>query len=139
MATLQDIIDQIQAEVRTVPGIRAAPDEPPAQISHFPFAVCYAREGHYRIGPPNTMQGIHEIVLEVHVARQEMERDFQEVMPYAKAVPAAILAAYKSGRLSGLEVLKEIGYAFGPLGWGGVATMGFLFRISGIKTQDAIE
>lgn len=138
MAALQVIIDQIQAEVRAVPGIRAAPDEPPAQINQFPFAVCYAREGYFKVGPVGTLHGIHEIVLEVHVARQEMEHDFQQVMPFAESIPNAILAAYGDGRLTGLEVLQEIRYAFGPLGWGGVPTMGFLFRINGIKTQDAI-
>lgn len=138
MATLQDAIDEIQAEVRDVAGMRAAPDEPPDSMNHFPFAVCYAHTGSYRIGPPDTMHGIHELYLEVHVARKDLERDIAAAMPFAKSVPDAIFSAYAAGSLTAVEVIQRIAYEFGPMTWGGVLTLGFRFTIEGVKTQDGI-
>ena len=68
MATLQAAITQIQALTEAVSGVRAAPDEPPDQISHFPFVACFPESGYYTPGAPaGMMQGLHNIVVEVHV------------------------------------------------------------------------
>lgn len=140
MATLQGAIDQIQAVVGAVSGIKAAPDEPPDQINFFPFAVCYARTGRYSIGPPDTMHGIHVLWLEIHVARgaDRLDNDVAKAMAFAKSVPDAIFGAYKAGTLTALEVIQGISYEFGPLDWGGAPTLGFRFIIEGVKTQDGI-
>lgn len=138
MATLQDAIDQIQAVVGAVSGIRKAPDEPPDQLNEFPFAVCMAASGSFRVGPPEIMQGVHTLVLEVHVARRDLTRDIQRLMPFAKSVPAAILAAYAAGTLTAVQVIGGIRYELGALGWGGFETLGLRFWIEDVKTQDTL-
>jgi hypothetical protein len=138
MATLQEAISQIQAEVKGISGIREAPETPPDQINQFPFAICFARTGEYRIGPAGVMTGIHTIVLELHVARKDLTRDVPTAMKYAKSIPLAIIAALFEGTLTAIATLGTIRYEFGPLGWGGAETIGFRFYIDGVKTQDTI-
>jgi hypothetical protein len=135
---LQDVIDQVQAVVRAVSGMVKAPDEPPDQLNQFPFAVCYAGTGDLHIGPPEVMHGMHTLVLEVHVARRDLTRDVQRAMPFVDTVPAALFAAYAAGTLTALDAMGHIRYEFRPLGWGGVATLGFRFWIDGVKVQDTL-
>jgi hypothetical protein len=139
MATLQEAISQIQAEVKGISGIREAPETPPESINQFPFAICFARTGEYRIGPAQVMTGLHTIVLELHVARKDLTRDVPTAMKYAKSIPLTIMEALFEGTLTAISTLERIRYEFGPLNWGATETIGFRFYIEGVKTQDTIE
>lgn len=138
MATLQAAIDEIQAQVATVSGIRAAPDEPPEAINAFPFAVCYASSGRYSIGPPDVMHGMHSIILEVHVARVDLARDVGRAMGYAKSIPNRVFYALKAGTLPALETIGAIRYEFGAMMYAGQKTLGFRFTLENVKTDDLI-
>ena len=138
MATLQEAIDEIQDQIGAISGIRGAPDEPPDSINAFPFAVAYVESGEYYIGPPQVMTGLHTVVVESHVARKDLERDVARAMPYAKAIPNAIFAALTNSTFTAFQTLGAIAYEFGPLDWGDVQTIGFRFRLEGVKSQDEI-
>ena len=138
MATLQAIIDEIQDQVGAISGIRGAPDEPPDSINAFPFAVAYVESGEYLIGPPQVMTGLHTIIVELHVARKDLKRDVAQVMLYAKSVPNAIFAAHADSTFTAFQTLTGIRYEFGPLDWGDLQTIGFRFRLEGVKSQDEI-
>ena len=142
MATLQDAIDQIQTAVGAVSGIRVAPDEPAERWAVFPVAVCYAGSGVWKLGTvggaSSEMKGIHDLVLNLFVARKELTRDVQHVMSYAKSVPNAILDAYQDGTLTGLEAMGPIEYTFGAITWGGQELLGFQYILTQCKTQDVI-
>jgi hypothetical protein len=138
MATLQEAINQIQAEVKAISGIREAPEVPPEGMDHFPFAICFARTGEYTIGPAGVMTGMHTIVLELHVVRKDLTRDIPAAMKYAKSIPLAILVALMNRTLTAISTMERIRYEFGPLGWGATETIGFRFYIDGVKTQDTI-
>ena len=138
MATLQDAIDQIQDAVGAVSGIRMAPDEPAENWRVFPVAVCYAGSGLWKISPVGVMKGIHDIVLNVFVARKELPRDVKAVMGYAKSVPNAILSDFQDGTITGLEVIGDIEYTFGAIEWGGQPLIGFQYILRDCKTMDTI-
>ena len=138
MATLQEIIDEIQDQVGAISGIRGAPDEPPDSIHAFPFAVAYVDGGEYHIGPPQVMTGLHTVIVELHVARKDLERDVARAMPYAKAIPNAIFSAHTDATFTAFQTLERITYEFGPLDWSGLQTIGFRFRLEGVKSQDEI-
>lgn len=137
MATLQDFIDQVQDAVGALSGIRGAPDEPPESINVFPFAVAYARDGTYE-QQKGMMKGLHNVVVELHVARKDLARDVQAAMGYAKSVPNAILDAQEDGNLAAASWLGRISYTFGPMAWAGQETIGFRFVIEDVRTEDAI-
>ena len=137
--SLQTIIGEIQSEVREVSGVRQAPDYPPEKLSVYPFAVCRAAEGNWRVGPPGVLHGIHSIILEVHVARKDMPRDIETVNALSKSIPQAILSAYvDSTKMTSIEVLQRISYSFGRLDWMSIETVGYRFMLEGIKTQEAL-
>lgn len=139
MATLQDAIVQIQALVSGISGIRGAPDEPPDQISHYPFAVCFPESGVYEAGvPAGCMQGLHDIVVELHVARKDLPRDYRKAIAYAKSIPNAILNALGTVNLDTVSTVGFIRYEFGVLNWGETPTMGFRFVLESVKTTDTL-
>ena len=139
MATLQAAITQIQAQVAAISGIRKAPDEPPAQINQFPFAVCFSERGEYETGSPTgNMRGLHDIVIELHVARKDLPRDYRSAMQFAKSIPNAIFSANAARTLTAISTHGEITYEFGQLDWGDTPTLGFRFVIEDVKTQDAL-
>ena len=138
MATLQQAIDQIVDAAGAVSGIRFAPDEPNDQTPTFPALLTFCERGTYRHSPIGVMTGSHTILLELHVARRDLARDVAAAMAYAKSIPNAILNAHKTSALTAIEEIGEIGYEFGPMTWAGQDTIGFRFRIQGVKTQDTI-
>ena len=143
MATLQAAITQIQALTEAVSGVRAAPDEPPDQISHFPFVACFPESGYYTPGAPaGMMQGLHNIVVEVHVQRQDMMRGYRESMRFAKSIPNAVLNALGGASLNTISTIGGVRYTYGVLDWGlgdnATQTMGFRFVLEDVKTQDVM-
>lgn len=137
MATLQQVIDQIQAAVGAISGIRAAPDEPPENMSVFPFAIAYSQTGFYE-QKQGRMLGSHSIAVELHVARKDLARDVQKAMSYAKSVPNAIYAAQEAGSVTSASYLGRVTYVFGPMAWGEVDTLGFRFVVEEVRTDDLI-
>jgi len=137
MATLQDAIEQIQDEMISLARMRRAPDKPPEQIAAFPFAVCYPESGEYT-QRSYVMQGLHTIAIEVHVQRKDLPRDYSTAMTFAKSVPNEIFDAI-NGALSAIVTVGSISYTFGPMAYADVETLGFRFRLEGVKTEDAIS
>jgi hypothetical protein len=143
MATLQQAIDAIQADLGALDGIRGAPDEAPESINVFPFVVCYPSSGEWRSDIPGAKIGLHTITVELHVARKDLPRDIQKAMAYSESIPNALLKAVATtagDRFAGtIATFDRITYTFGPLGWGGMETFGFRFQISGVKMQSDIS
>jgi hypothetical protein len=129
--TLQDAITQVQTIVSGVSGIRAAPNYPPENINDFPFAVAFPGDGEFDIEMGNLSDGIHNIVVELHVARKDLPRDVATAGAYIDSIS---LALWSKPTLSGrIRWFKKISYKFGPLGWGGADTLGIRFTIHGIE------
>lgn len=140
MTTLRDTLVQLMTVIEAVQGIRKAPVDPPETMAVFPFAVGYVETGVWKIGPPEIMTGLHNVALEVHVSReQDLAHAVKDVMRFSDSVPNAILLAFKNGTLTTLQTFGDITYTFGPLGWGGIATVGFKFVITQVKTQSVIS
>jgi hypothetical protein len=139
MSELRDAIREIQAVIQAVPGIRRAPSEPPEQITAFPFALAYTSAGTLQIGPPELMTGLHNIVCEIHISREaELARAIEDALRFSESIPMAIMKGLKDGTFTAFQTFGEISYTFGPLGWGGLATIGFRFTITNVKIQSVI-
>lgn len=139
MATVYDAIKEIQDIVGAVSGIQQAPDDPPEQINIFPFSVCYAYEGEYIWHHKASMRGNHNIRLEIHLARKDLPFDVKAAMAYCQNIPLALFNAAKfEVDLTAVKNIQSIAYRFEPLGWGGTATIGFRFTITGAWTDDAV-
>ena len=141
MATLQAVIDQIQDEIGALSGIRAAPHEPPESMSAYPFAVAFVKSGNWTLGKPaGCMTGLHDIVVELHIARKDLARDYAAAMAYAKSVPNAIGSAWLVDvTMTSLDAIGSIAYEFGQMSWAGIDTIGWRWTIRDVKTIDAFS
>jgi len=133
---LQDAIAKVQELAGAVSGIRAAPEYLPESINIFPFLVCYAGSGSFEIAPAGVMKGLHNIILELHVARQDLPRDTKNVMQYSDSIPQAIMADPTLGGT--VSTIGSISYTFGGMQYGTQQTLGFRFTIQSVKLQTVI-
>lgn len=132
-------IAEIQSIVGALHGVRGAPTEPPEQMSVFPFVVCYPRRGRWQQYTPETKRGTHEIAIEVHLPRgQELARAVAAAMGYADSVPNALMRAMRGGALQHIQAFGDIEYTFGPLGWGGLETIGWRFVMTNVVLETII-
>jgi hypothetical protein len=133
---LQDAIAKIQSLVGAVSGIRAAPEYLPESINIFPYAVCYAGSGSYDFAPAGVMKGLHNIILEIHVARKDLPRDTEKVMDYADSIPLAIM--HDPTLSATVSTIGRISYTFGGMQYGDQLTLGFRFTLENVKLQTTI-
>jgi hypothetical protein len=142
MATLQQAIAAIQADVRALTGIEAAPDYAPEQVNGFPFSVVYPTSGEFISDIPGSLKGLHTITIELHIARKDLPRDIAKAMVYVESIPNVLLktiATPSGDRFGGtISTFARITYEFGPLDWGATQTIGFRFRLEGVKIQKDI-
>ena len=136
---LKDAAQEIIDELRKISDIRRVPDEPPETNSQFPFAVVYPLRGNYAGGPPGLMKGLHGIVIELHVARKDLPRDYDKVMDIIDQIPEQMLSAMKNGRFSYLDTFDVIEYEFGALSWAGVDTLGVTYTMTNTKVQTTYD
>src|SRR5512139_3347037 len=128
--TLQAAIAKIQDIAGAVSGIRAAPEYLPETINIYPFLVCYAGSGSYEYAPAGVMKGLHNIILELHIARKDLPRDTEKAMPYADSIPLAI---FHDPTLGGtVSTFGRISYTFGGMQYGDQMTLGFRFTLEGV-------
>ncbi len=117
MALLKDAIASVLNELKTIPGIRRVPDEPPANNEQFPFAVGYPSSGRYTQGPATMMKGLHDVNIELHVALVDMPRDYSELMDLIDEIPYQLMKLRKDGLLTNMATFGDITYTFGPMEW----------------------
>lgn len=127
--TLRDVTDYVQGLMREVAGMREAPDRPPDKIGRYPFATCYPFAGEVWFGEPEgRYRGLHQLALEVHVARKDLARDFESSMALLEPVLEALGADVTLGGT--VETLVgEVTYTYGPLLWFGQDTLGWRFLL----------
>ena len=141
--TVVDALREIQAEVASIPGIRRAPQYIEDGAPPFPFVFAYPINGDLKYAPARTMTGLHNIVLEFHVARKDLARDVEKAFPYIDSIPKKIMQALQERRFSTINTFggteTNISYEFGPLAWAGQETIGFIFTINNVKLQAEVS
>jgi hypothetical protein len=141
VATLQEIIDQIQDVTGALSGVRSAPDEPPELVSAWPAVIAYSASGQWRGGdPPQIMNGTHTIVIQMHVPRKDLARDVATLMGYAKSLPNALFKAWLvDGTLTAMNYIREINYRLRTdQTIGETPTVCIEWTVAGVNTRDII-
>ena len=140
---LKDAIDEVIDELQTISGIRRVPEEPPENNNAFPFAVVYPTTGVYRFGPPPLMRALHNINIELHIARKDLPRDYVDVMALIDEIPKEIWNKLRTGDFSNLSTIggseDGIDYVFGPLSWGTVDTLGVTYTLRDVKIETDVS
>jgi len=134
MATLKTAIINLQDTLRTITGMRDAPYEPPDNIQFYPFCVSYPSSATATIGAPaGQYRIVYEIVIEIHVARKDMPRDYTQTAQHLEAVMSKLLADPSLGGEGTIvtEFGDTITAAWGVMQWGETQpeTIGWQIRI----------
>jgi hypothetical protein len=139
MSELRDAIAQIQQVIGQLEGIRQAPIDPPEQMAVFPFAVCYPTSGVWKPAPLPGKTGLHNVVVEIHVARENnLGNAIETALKYSELVPNVLFKGIQNGTFTEFQTFGEITYIFGPLGWNGVPTIGWRFTLNQLKQQSNV-
>lgn len=132
---LTTAVDNLTTLAGSLTGIRQAPANAPEQATAFPFAVVYPSAGNASGG---SMGGIfrnatHAIVAEIHTARKYLPKDIVAIQGFYDLFIAALQA---NPTLTGaVDLITNLDYQFGALGWGGVDTIGWRFTVT-VRTNE---
>lgn len=140
MASLETVITQVQAYLAGVSGIRKAPSKPPDQINLFPFAVTYPFTGRWTMAPAGSKTGLHDLVIELHVARKDLPRDYALAIAFAESIPNELFLRLKDdSKWNGtIDTFGDVTYEFLPMTYGGVETLGWRFTVENVKIQSNV-
>lgn len=131
--TIQAAIGGLQAIVGAVTGIKGAPSYAPEQLGVDMVAVCYPGEGEISIRVASEMQGLHDLVLEIHAARKNLPTDIAALIGFGDTVPKAILNDTTLG--GNADTFGSIGYKFGTMTYNGQPTIGWRFTVKAVKIR----
>ena len=123
-------INRIQALWLTVPGVRAAPNEPPDKLDPFPIAVTFERTGALDVsdmysGTFSKQTGT--IWSELHVLRTDLARAVRMAMTFRNALLDTLRDDPTLN--NNVMLITAIRWTFGPLQWNGIDTTGYRFEI----------
>jgi hypothetical protein len=77
--------------------------------------------------------GLHDVLVQLHVARKDLVLDVAAAMPYGDSVPEAIFADPTLGGKA--QTFQRIDYEFGEMSYGGSPTVGWRWTVVGVKIQ----
>ena len=97
------------------------------------IAVCYPGEGEINIKVAGEMQGMHDLVLEIHAGRKNLPTDEAALIQFGDTVPKALLNDRTLG--GAVDTFGSIGYKFGTMSYNGMQTIGWRFTVKGVKLR----
>ena len=137
--SVKDACVQIAAVVGGVTGIRYASDTPPENNNTWPIAVVFPLSGNQAAGPIGTRRGLHNIVIDVLIAKQQstLPRRLEFLVPLLDSIPAALLAEVTDSgdRFSStIDTFAQINYQWIPItDYTGTPCEGYRFTMTDVK------
>ena len=134
--TLQQAIIELQQVIDSVAGIRKVPTYATEEIPVFPFVQIYPESGEIDTKIVGSKTGLHNIIIELHVARKDLPRDIQKSIGFVDSIPTALFTDLFSGAsstFSAVQTWDTISYSYGALNWGNKKTFGIRFTMSNVK------
>ena len=133
-SSLQEAVDSIQTACGAVSGVKFAPPEPPENVPQYPFVVTYPASFTITQGPQGMLTYLHDIRVELHIARKDLPVDVGAALGYSESIPNAFVGALNDNEAAQGSVVGT----FGALGWTGdesTDSIGFSWTITKIKIQ----
>ncbi len=139
---LTDAIIQAQRYIRSLDGVKEAPDYPPEAPNVYPFVIGRPGTGRWQFNPDGSKRGLHTIILELHVSRNNLPTDMERVMPFVDSLPDLLMSKLlNDSKWKGtIDTFDDISYRPMFWDWGNnVKTIGVEFSVNGVKMQSAIS
>ena len=126
---LQNAIEDVQGTIRALTGIAGAPNDPTdAPSGQWPVSVAFPRSGQFSGGGNQQVQGLHNIVVQLHYPRADLERAYAAIVPYVETIAEAVLDDPTLG--STATASGPLTYTFGAMTWASVNTIGWQFELT---------
>ena len=135
MATLANLLSDIQTAVAAISGVKYAPAYPPGNASDFPFVVVYPDAFEARVNTPEDYRMLYDVRVELHIARKDLPSDVATLLPYAESGPQAIIKAL----VANAYAFERMDGNFGALAWQEQGTIGYVWVIRRVKIVTAIN
>ena len=138
MATVKECILEIQVEIRKVSGINSAPDFPPDKMAVYPFVVTYPESGTIDAVFGSGTKGLHNIVIEVHLARKMLAVTVENAIAFVDSVPDELFKSLYDGDYTKFDTFQRLTYELAAMEWGGIETLGIRFVMEGVKVHKSL-
>lgn len=142
MATAEHVIAQIQSYIKTLPGVRFAPDDPVDSLSTDISSICYLDAGTdtFIDGSPAMRTSLETYAVEILTPRRDLPRDHQRLIPFVDSVPNLLVGKLKLDRWGGTiqSYTPHIEKQFISKLSAGVEYIGYKFLIPGVKRDTAM-
>jgi hypothetical protein len=139
VATLDDAITAAIGYVGGLTGVKQAPTEPPETIGDFPFVAGYPGDGEWIETPAGLKTGLHNVIIELHVARKDLPFDYALAIPYVDSIPNVLFSNLTDKWDGTISTFDRITYRWGEMEWGSQKTLGLQFIVQGVKIQSAVS
>ncbi len=127
-------IHAIQAMITSLGGFKVAPDEPPENMSAFPFSLVYLGAGELLGGSSGFTEVSDTLIVELHFTRQILPTAVRTAMPYRDLLIKKLITDPKIDGT--VDTITSMTWAFGYLNYGAVENVHVGWRIEiGIKTE----
>jgi len=136
---LDNAIDQAVTYIRSLTGIKLAPASPPEQASDFPFVTGYPGDGEHIETPAGLRTGLHNVIIELHVARKDLPFDYDLAIPFVDSIPNLLMSNLTSKWAGKISTFDRISYRWGEMEWATQKTLGIQFIVQGVKIQSAVS
>lgn len=98
---LDECIQAIRDDLRTLPGIRPLLDDVPDSVSAFPAIVVYPISMNWKLGSHSGERGkpmrigLYTIGIELIIARKDLSRDVALLMEFCDTLPDRLFVGFK--------------------------------------------
>ena len=124
-----EIVDMLKtAEI----GLREVPSKIPANAKPFPFAVPRMGSGYFEIQSAR-IKGMHNIVIEIHVKRLDIGRNYDKLEKLTQDVAHHLSEKHKNREFTKLEHWDRIVYDLQPSVWAEVETLAVILLFENVK------
>ncbi len=141
--TIQAAILRVQRVARSVTGINATPDAPPAALPVGTLvSVCYEGPGEWLQSPADMSRWLGELVVDVYdTTGAELPASIEKLLPVGWEFPRAMFKALRDGDfavvIDAFGAIESSGIT--SFANGGKTVTGYRFRIRNVKIQSTLS
>lgn len=154
--SLVNLLDEIREDLKTLPGILRVYGGVPDALNEFPAVIVASMGGRCRLashGSPGAapLHCTHDIRVEIHVPRKDLEGDAAKMTAIAEDAVIWIYSGFVKDRYNGTMVVTgdpgtasnanataPLDYTVGPSEWGGQQTYAMMCDFRVTTTQEVV-
>lgn len=145
--SLTSLLDEIRADLKTLPSVRRVYDGVPDSVNEWPAIIVAAMNGRLSLlTHDSNVKWTHEVRVEVHVPRKDLEAAVDKITAIAGELPARLYEGFVTDKYNGTIIVtgdpatannatSPLTYELGPSEWAGQQTYAMVcdFRVTTVQ------